>query len=1229
MKVIFRFFLFIFFISSSLYLCSNVYADWVCECIECPHWFSGWIPDRCLWISGQNVWILCTGGDQLKLYYKNQGDWELEVPYDNAVSNVSMSVESPDRLHVGFCDETAKVLKYALKSEDQWIIETVDETSADVFHVSIAHNDEGYAVIAYYADGGDAGLHAALKSEFGWTIQEIEPAPSVGKFPAIAQDQTGKTHILYFDDANNKFKHCKFVALSWEIEEICDIADNAAAYSSLIFSSEDVLNGVLYEDCSAVPFGTGKAMSNISYFVKNGTVWEFELVDSFSESADSEFVPTVGLALDSSEEPALVYGNRETCIKYAERTLGAWTIDEIDADAYSYAYGCLDFTPDDAPAVAFLSNTDAYLKTGVKTSGEWSLEAIEKHEEWTGKAKINLDDDGKAHIAYRQENAALRFGLLEESGWVIETVDGFTPTGTSICLFSGSGEYPEIIYSIETDSGEDKTSELKYGVRLPGAWNIDIIGGIFTNDLTAERFEGKEYAGYVSGNTLFRLFKDAGSWSVKLVASNAAEDTKKVSIAVESAEKYYLGFKQDEPPAMAVARCDSGDWTVEVIDQGKGEIGDYSSMAVSDAGDIYLAYGDDASGLKLAVNDAGNWTIHVVDAAPAEYYPSVDIDQNDKPALIYSASDRTGLYYMKYEGLEWAEPLILDAEHDVSENFDMVMDDDDFPKILYGNESQRSLKVIRWATRTPTATCSPTYSPTFTLSPTLSPSFSPTVTPTLMTPTPTPSFSPTRTPTSTPVPPTSTPTSTPYVDREAPFILAAGWMDTSVTEEEGGDLSLLALTEGEDVEFVKVYYMENDDPIDLDFTLTEVPGIEPPFGLYTLDIPNPGPCFLPGRYLLGLKAFDSNGNESDLWPYFTIEDRTQTGSQPSFRAEEKIMNTISCLQKFRHAREETDIFVMAAGYYTTRWFDDAEESLTIIAWVNSVNETESVELYSGGKPLGLFLRDDEREGDWSAEDGIYTFCIDSIDTGGMESGQFLFEIAAQDVGGEKSHLWPYLHVETENTPTPSPTRPHQETPVPSVSPTPSPTQSFHLLLECSPSFGGAPLQVHCEASVTGGEAGRFIWDFGDGPPVDSGTVSSMDHVYDCICDHTYEIKVYAERQDGPGYAEDSCTVETFGNPPHVESQAVFCYVAENCTNETGDRLVCLRVDLTGMHAGDIIGFLRWEPGMGEFFQEVELPYGGEPDYQFGWTYRCQPTYRGLLKFEINGICEVLAEFDCN
>jgi hypothetical protein len=104
-----------------------------------------------------------------------------------------------------------------------------------------------------------------------------------------------------------------------------------------------------------------------------------------------------------------------------------------------------------------------------------------------------------------------------------------------------------------------------------------------------------------------------------------------------------------------------------------------------------------------------------------------------------------------------------------------------------------------------------------------------------------------------------------------PYIMLAGYMDTDLSESEGGLLSILAYVSpvGAPIDIVEIYWDGDptgaflyDDGAHGDFGSFD--------GLWGVMFEVGSNVIPAGEYMLELRARDQNGLYSDLWPYLTI-----------------------------------------------------------------------------------------------------------------------------------------------------------------------------------------------------------------------------------------------------------------------------------------------------------------------------------------------------------------------
>ncbi|MCD4653355.1 lamin tail domain-containing protein, partial [bacterium] len=111
-----------------------------------------------------------------------------------------------------------------------------------------------------------------------------------------------------------------------------------------------------------------------------------------------------------------------------------------------------------------------------------------------------------------------------------------------------------------------------------------------------------------------------------------------------------------------------------------------------------------------------------------------------------------------------------------------------------------------------------------------------------------------------------------YSGSRHPFVYMAGFMDTRISESDGGEFSFIAVTSGVlPMAYVELYYYGlptgvflMDDGLNNDFN--------PGDGVFGLSFSVGSGALAAGDYPLQLRAVDIDGNLSDLWPYLTISE---------------------------------------------------------------------------------------------------------------------------------------------------------------------------------------------------------------------------------------------------------------------------------------------------------------------------------------------------------------------
>lgn len=147
---------------------------------------------------------------------------------------------------------------------------------------------------------------------------------------------------------------------------------------------------------------------------------------------------------------------------------------------------------------------------------------------------------------------------------------------------------------------------------------------------------------------------------------------------------YYIGVNRND---LLYAFFDGNDWVKETVDT-QGDAGMYSSIAIDSEGDPCIGYGvEDTFEIRLASRKDGAWSVGMVTSDDSSLvYPSMVLDSLDRPHFIYlTQSDDSyscHLNYLVYEGEE-SVPQQVDQEGCRYNVPSLALDQNDQPHILY------------------------------------------------------------------------------------------------------------------------------------------------------------------------------------------------------------------------------------------------------------------------------------------------------------------------------------------------------------------------------------------------------------------------------------------------------------------------------------------------------------------------------------------------------------------
>ena len=146
--------------------------------------------------------------DDLKFATNASGSWIYITldSADNVGKDTSIAIDSADKVHISYEDVTNDDLKYATNASGSWIYITLDSAENVGSYTSIAIDSTDKVYISYcYVTNGD--LKYATNASGSWVYTTLDSTGSVGYYTSIAIDSVDKVHISYYDNTNGDLKY--------------------------------------------------------------------------------------------------------------------------------------------------------------------------------------------------------------------------------------------------------------------------------------------------------------------------------------------------------------------------------------------------------------------------------------------------------------------------------------------------------------------------------------------------------------------------------------------------------------------------------------------------------------------------------------------------------------------------------------------------------------------------------------------------------------------------------------------------------------------------------------------------------------------------------------------------------------------------------------------------------------------------------------------------------------
>ena len=353
-----------------------------------------------------------------------QPEWHFETIETGFGGDTSIALDSHDRPHISYYYHNTGDLKYAVRQDDGWVIQTVDGAGRTGLFTSLALDEFDRPRIAYR----DFSSGRAVFAEHTGTTWIFSTIKSGGQAQNIdlALDSAGSPHVAFYDLSDRQVYYASQFQSQWTLT---GVAGSQLFYTSISINSMD------YPSIGAGGGGGG----GIIFAEFDGDAWTVTRV------TDDTFDSFSSLEMGANDTPYLAFlKSSPLALSLGVRMTDTWEIETVEPGVNGANGGVtnrsLALDPNGRPHIIYRDLASGELRFARRTDTGWDIQVLEVG---ATEPSLAFDSKGRPHIFYQAggEGGLFRYGYQTICVEDDDCQDN-NPCTDDVCNGAGECEHP-------------------------------------------------------------------------------------------------------------------------------------------------------------------------------------------------------------------------------------------------------------------------------------------------------------------------------------------------------------------------------------------------------------------------------------------------------------------------------------------------------------------------------------------------------------------------------------------------------------------------------------------------------------------------------------------------------------------------------------------------------------------------------------------------------------------